>query len=335
MRYFLTFLILNKKGGGSTCFNGYFLVDAQYELAKVINGLSNKADDDEKDPQAFSLNVELTHEPKFCVKFLEGCATWKKDLKCKATSDEIRLLAEQTLFAVKTCQKYHSERLPIIFETWSQSAFNIEYFSEVSESEYGTTVLPEVKQNTERGHCMKTEAILKYFNKNKKLKGWKWLVIADDDTLMSVQKMLEFLKCYNSEDALAIGQRYGFRVADGKYGYDYITGGGGMVFSEKMVQEMMKDNGAFCFCPKPDHPDDMHLAGACIANLGRVVVHSDRFHQARPEDYPPELLQHRDPISFHKFWNNDPISTYKKYFKKADEFLKDLKSNRQNRHEEL
>ena len=79
----------------------------------------------------------------------------------------------------------------------------------------------------------------------------------------------------------------------------------------------------------------MHLAGACIANLGRVVVHSDRFHQARPEDYPPELLQHRDPISFHKFWNNDPISTYKKYFKKADEFLKDLKSNRQNRHEEL
>ena len=91
-------------------------------------------------------------------------------------------------------------------ETWSNAVVNIEYFSEEVEEKYNTKVLPEVKKNTERGHCMKTLAILKYFNKNKEANRWKWLVIADDDTIMSVQKMLEFLKCYNPEAPLAIGQ---------------------------------------------------------------------------------------------------------------------------------
>ena len=302
----------------------------------MIQNLPSSKKGDENESKNGKTPISLTNESKFCVKFSESCATWKKDSNCKATSDkEIILLAEQTLFAVKTCKKYHSERLPIIFETWSKSALNIEYFSEEADATYGTKVLPEVKSNTERGHCMKTEAILKYFNKNKKAKNWKWLVIADDDTILSVHKLLEFLKCYDPANTLAIGQRYGFRVAEGKYGYDYITGGGGMVFSHKMVKEMLKDNGAYCFCPKPDHPDDMHLAGACISNLGEVVVHSDRFHQARPQDYPPELLKYRDPISFHKFWNNDPIKVYKTYFKNADQKLKDYKYNKEIRHEEL
>ena len=281
--------------------------------------------------------VVLNHEDAFCVKPSKGCATWKADTGCNPSQEDVIKLAEETLFAIKTCKKYHSERLPIIMETWSKAALNIEYFSEEAEDKYGTKVLPEVKKNTERGHCMKTEAILKYFNKNRETKGWKWLVIADDDTIMSVQKMLEFLKCYNPEKSLAIGQRYGFRVAEGKYGYDYITGGGSMVFSHNMVENMLKDNGngPRCYCPRPDHPDDMHLAGVCIANLGLTVVHSDRFHQARPDDYSPDLLKDRDPISFHKFWNNDPLKVYKKYFKESDETLKAYKYNKLTRHQEL
>ena len=303
-------------------------------MAKVIFELPLKVED-ENDPKAPKSPVILTHEANFCVTFFQGCAMWKRDINCKATDEEVKSLAEQTFFAVKTCEKYHSERLPIIFETWSQAALNIEYFSEVADSKYNTKVLPEVNKNTERGHCMKTEAILKYFYKNAKLKGWKWLVITDDDTIMGVHKLIEFLKCYNPSNMLGIGQRYGFRVAEGKYGYDYITGGGGMVFSQKMVHQMMKNDGKNCFCPKPDHPDDMHLAGACIANLGQTVVHSDRFHQARPEDYAKELLQHRDPISFHKFWNNDPLKIYAKYFKDTDENLRIYKYNKEKPHQEL
>ena len=99
-------------------------LDAQYELAKVINTLPAKDSKDQK-PSAV-----LNHEDAFCVKQSKDCATWKADVKCKATQEEVYKLAEETLFAVKTCKKYHSERLPIIMETWSKAALNIEYFSE-------------------------------------------------------------------------------------------------------------------------------------------------------------------------------------------------------------
>ena len=266
-------------------------------------------------------SVVLNHEDSFCVKPSEGCATWKADVTCRSTQTEVIKIAEQTLFAVKTCKKFHSDRLPIIFDTWSKAALNIEYFSEYSEDKYGTKVLPGVTKNTETGHCMKTEAILKYFGDNAELKGWKWLVIADDDTIMGVQKLLEFLNCYNHEEPLVIGERYGFRVAEGKYGYDYVTGGGGMVFSHKMVRMMLKNDRASCQCPRPDQPDDMYFAGSCVAALGLNIVHSDRFHQARPDDYSPDLLKDHDPISFHKFWNHDPIKVYEKYFKASDTSL--------------
>lgn len=43
----------------------------------------------------------------------------------------------------------------------------------------------------------------------------EWLVIVDDDTILSVNKLLELLECYSrtNNEPIAIGQRYGFRVA--------------------------------------------------------------------------------------------------------------------------
>ena len=58
-------------------------------------------------------------------------------------------LVKKTKFAVKTCEKFHAERLPIIFETWAKAALNIQYFSEVADPEYGTVHLDGVR-NTER-----------------------------------------------------------------------------------------------------------------------------------------------------------------------------------------
>ena len=107
----------------------------------MIQNLPSSKKGDENEFKNGKTPISLTNESKFCVKFSEGCATWKKNSNCKATSDkEIILLAEQTLFAVKTCKKYHSDRLPVIFETWSKAAVNIEYFSEVSDVKFGTTV---------------------------------------------------------------------------------------------------------------------------------------------------------------------------------------------------
>ena len=86
-------------------------VDAQYELAKVIKNLPIKIKD-ENHPEIKEPPVTMTNDPRFCVKKGEGtqnCATWLKHENCKATLDEVKIMAEHTLFAVKTCKKYHSE----------------------------------------------------------------------------------------------------------------------------------------------------------------------------------------------------------------------------------
>ena len=44
--------------------------------------------------------------------------------------------------------------------------------------------------------------------------------------LCSVPRMLKFLSCYDPNEALMIGEAYGFHAhKDG--GYSYLTGGGG------------------------------------------------------------------------------------------------------------
>ena len=65
------------------------------------------------------------------------------------------------------------------------------------------------------GHCHKTRSIFTHFmreaTKNKNL---RWLVIADDDTLLGVSKLVNLIGCYDDIDdslkwPVALGQRYG------------------------------------------------------------------------------------------------------------------------------
>ncbi len=157
-------------------------------------------------------------------------------------------------------------------------------------------------------------------------------MIADDDTILSVQRLLDYLHCYDANDLVHLGQRYGFRIASGTHGYDYLTGGGGMIISLKLAQKMLQTRS--CQCQRASDPDDMHL-GMCMSNLGLWLVHSSRFHQARPEDYPEDALKIQPPISFHKFWNTDPLKIYQTWFKDADAPLKNFKYNSLNPHQEL
>lgn len=40
--------------------------------------------------------------------------------------------------------------------------------------------------------------------------------------------------------------------------------------------------------------------------------------QARPIDYPEEVLLYNHPISFHKFWQIDPYYVYEYWLRKND-----------------
>ncbi|XP_057588556.1 beta-1,3-glucosyltransferase-like [Hippopotamus amphibius kiboko] len=180
---------------------------------------------------------------------------------------------EDIFVAVKTCKKFHGDRIPIVKQPWAAQAGRIEYYSD-----YADSSVPAVDlgiPNTERGHCGKTFAILERFLNHSHDK-IAWLVIVDDDTLISISRLQHLLSCYNAQEPVFLGEPYGYGLGTG--GYSYITGGGGMVFSRAAIRRLLASK---CRCYSNDAPDDMVL-GMCFSGLGIPVTHSPLFHQQIP-----------------------------------------------------
>ncbi|XP_071536484.1 beta-1,3-glucosyltransferase isoform X1 [Panulirus ornatus] len=254
-----------------------FTIDAEYEFASFVK----------------SAGVELIHHEGFCINNKPECSVvFHPARNCDGVirKDDIHV-------AVKSCVRYHAERLPVIKATWLKDATNFAIYSDTEDPFFGTLSLGI--PNTEHGHCGKTMAIIR---RAAQLVSIHWLAIVDDDTLISVPRLRTLLSCYDSRDLIALGEKYGF-AATASYGYDYITGGGGMVFSKALVEQLAVPG--VCECPSNDTPDDMFL-GMCLKRLMVPIIHSSAFHQARPMDYPEELLQGESLISFHKYWMVEP-----------------------------
>uniref|UniRef100_A0A8C4NHU9 Beta 3-glucosyltransferase a n=1 Tax=Dicentrarchus labrax TaxID=13489 RepID=A0A8C4NHU9_DICLA len=260
-----------------------FTIDLKHEVALYIWDNGNG-------PHLTAV-PELCTEPEDSSQPLNHCAT---------------TLSKDIFVAVKTCRKFHSERVPVIKKTWEKDALFLEYYSDHADPSIPTINIGV--PNTERGHCGKTFAILQRFLSSS-VPNTKWLIVVDDDTLISIPRLQVLLSCYNPSEPVCLGERYGYGLSQG--GYSYITGGGGMVFSREAVVRLL-DSG--CKCYSNDAPDDMVL-GMCLNALGLPVTHSPLFHQARPEDYARDFLAHQVPISFHKHWNIDPVAVFNKWLK--------------------
>lgn len=94
-------------------------------------------------------------------------------------------------------------------------------------------------------------------------------------TYYSVPRLASILSCWNGQQ-IALGQRYGYNIrGDQSLGYNYLTGGSGIIFSVALVHKLTT-----CHCYAPDAPDDMVL-GMCLKSLNATVVHSPVFHQVQ------------------------------------------------------
>ncbi|KAM6984644.1 beta-1,3-glucosyltransferase [Aplochiton taeniatus] len=243
----------------------------------------------------------LTEVPEFCTQQPgEQCVTSFTGYLPHCGEPEKK---ENLFIAVKTCHKFHADRVPVVKATWEKDAARLEYYSDVIDHNIPTIHLGI--PNTERGHCGKTFAILRRFLSDP-LQQADWLLVVDDDTLISLPRLRRLLACYDPTEPVSLGERYGYGL--GQDGYSYTTGGGGMVLSRAAVSKLLSSG---CGCHSDDSPDDMVL-GMCLTWLGVPVTHNPLFHQARPEDYPRALLsQHQDQhLSFHKHWNTDPLKVY-------------------------
>ncbi|XP_017130877.1 beta-1,3-glucosyltransferase isoform X1 [Drosophila elegans] len=209
-------------------------------------------------------------------------------------------------FAIKTCAKFHKERITIIERTWAADAQNRRYYSDVADG--GIPTISTGIPNVQTGHCAKTMAILQLSLKDiGEQMDIRWLMLVDDDTLLSVPRVSALLSCHNHSDLVYLGQRYGYRLR-APDGFNYHTGGAGILLSLPLVRLIVER----CSCPSAGAPDDMIL-GYCLQALGVAAVPAAGMHQARPQDYAEELLQLQPPVSFHKFWNSDPEYTYRRY----------------------
>uniref|UniRef100_A0A182M6J7 Fringe-like glycosyltransferase domain-containing protein n=1 Tax=Anopheles culicifacies TaxID=139723 RepID=A0A182M6J7_9DIPT len=261
----------------------------------------------------------------FCAKALPSCAVHgagldasgtghmeKDDRSCTDNPTDV----DQIMFAVKTCGKYHKDRVPALKNTWTKYVQHLRYFSDVDDPSIPTvaTSVP----NSSAGHCAKTLEILQLIGDeiryNGSLRAVRWVMLVDDDTILSSSSLARFLSCYDANRDLYLGERYGYHLMGPDGGYNYVTGGGGIVLSVAILDALQQT----CECPSTSSPDDMILA-ACLQRLGIRPIHSALFHQARPSDYAPELLDRHDTVSFHKHWQIDPQQVYNRWFRQQDE----------------
>ncbi|XP_052802254.1 beta-1,3-glucosyltransferase-like [Mya arenaria] len=266
-------------------FRADFSIDPKHELASYI-----LMDD-----------VKLTDAPELCLSDRgDNCVTYVAQTfpSCGEPIND-----DDLFIAVKTCEQFHTERVPVVLDTWAKESKNIEFYSETVDDSIPTIDLGV--PNTERGHCGKTAALFKRAVTNENIKNKKWLLVADDDTIINIERLKRLLACYDPTGLIAIGERYGYRSALGD-GYDYITGGGGMLFSMPMVEKLVEG----CKCPQDDSPDDM-IIGMCLKRFNIPITHVPYLHQARPDDYSEGYLSRQIPVSFHKHWNNDPRAVYR------------------------
>ncbi|GAB5368472.1 hypothetical protein AAMO2058_001322200 [Amorphochlora amoebiformis] len=282
-------------------FGSDFSIDEAHELAMFISE---------------RLDVQLSHTDRFCALQIpfkskmpfkskedggENCATWTLDREGARQNHGLK--EDEVLIGVKTTARFHKTRLPVLYNTWGKSSrVEIAYLSDDAHLS-GTVETADLSKlygvsiNQKKGHCAKTDAILKYFIKYYDEK--KWIVIVDDDTLLSVPNLMKVLNSYNASEFHYIGERYGYgHRASGSSGYDYITMGGGVALTRPAV--LGRSKCLRCVCPSPDSPDDMQL-GIWMRHLGVEALDEAGFHQSEPNNYHKTQLDHYQPVSFHRF----------------------------------
>jgi len=85
-----------------------------------------------------------------CPNFNSSCALFLRNTNCQIDPKISVQILQQTLFAVKTCKKFHKNRLPIIRDTWGAKVPNIIYASDSNDEEFETIVFTEA-----RNQCLK------------------------------------------------------------------------------------------------------------------------------------------------------------------------------------
>uniref|UniRef100_A0AAA9S114 Beta 3-glucosyltransferase n=1 Tax=Bos taurus TaxID=9913 RepID=A0AAA9S114_BOVIN len=154
--------------------------------------------------------LPLTPVPEFCTDIVGSSCATSFQSSLPLCGNPVK--KEDIFVAVKTCKKFHGDRIPIVKQTWAGQAGHLEYYSDYADNSIPTVDLGI--PNTDRGHCGKTFAILERFLNHSHDK-IPWLVIVDDDTLIrmvfskeAIRRLLASkCRCYSNDapDDMVLG----------------------------------------------------------------------------------------------------------------------------------
>jgi UDP-glucose:O-linked fucose beta-1,3-glucosyltransferase len=225
----------------------------------------------------------------------------------RSDADILAVAPDAVVFAVKTHAGNHATRLPVVRRTWARDAAHLIFYSDLHDPSVPTVAVDV--PNAIRGHGRKLHALLRQLRDAHGDK--QWYVIADDDTLISVPRLLRTLGGFSErgDEPLFVGRRYGYGHDLRGGGYDFITLGGGMAVNRSGLQALLAHDPQG---PAVDAPDDMWV-GRCLQQMGIALQHHEGFHQEPPSAYPACALTHSRPVSFHRHAPDNPYEVYARY----------------------
>nr|CAD7403729.1 unnamed protein product [Timema cristinae] len=176
--------------------------------AAILQRLSSRLEDETPPKTDFSIDpshelslyvwnkgrgTALSHSDLLCLHKQPHCASYVVPFQPCADPVPNRSI----YFAVKTCGKFHKDRIPVVKSTWAKYARYIGFYSELEDNSIPTINVGVA--NTDHGHCGKTLAILSHVaGLSGGLPDVRWVVVADDDTILSlvlVRKLVDSGLC--------------------------------------------------------------------------------------------------------------------------------------------
>ena len=133
----------------------------------------------------------------------------RNEYECEDTGEQ------DIMFAVKTCEKFHQTRIPVIKNTWGRYAKYVRVYSDKQDDTVPTIKLPNwVEPRVKKFFgCNKTLSILKHFLDESQRHNW--LVLVDDDTILSVARVRSMISCYRDQvTPVMIGKYRNGRILD-------------------------------------------------------------------------------------------------------------------------
>nr|CAD7427741.1 unnamed protein product [Timema monikensis] len=162
--------------------------------AAILQRLSSRLEDETPPKTDFSIDpshelslyvwnkgrgTALSHSDLLCLHKQPHCASYVVPFQPCADPVPNRSI----YFAVKTCGKFHKDRIPVVKSTWAKYARYIGFYSELEDNSIPTINVGVA--NTDHGHCGKTLAILSHVaGLSGGLPDVRWVVVADDDTIL-------------------------------------------------------------------------------------------------------------------------------------------------------